>query len=237
MPRSLFGGSYLVPDPPDFNWEALENASGLTFTQPQRAVLVAAMHRYLRNLREERTSARPKDVKHRCDRIHKHARALVNLLSLHVKNAPSDDYEINLNQAVFSLFPLNIDRDLYIRLLIQLDLGARVALRRLREEGQPGRQDKECLEAIIRAWHVVYKQAGGKATGYTRSGSASKATGPSLDLIDLALQQVVTRSPDSPIKDDIPPTRDALAQRIRAALKRPLVRLAWDEKSFEIETF
>jgi hypothetical protein len=36
MPRTFFAGSCMVPDPPDFNWQSLEHASGLTFTETQR---------------------------------------------------------------------------------------------------------------------------------------------------------------------------------------------------------
>jgi hypothetical protein len=81
MPRSFFGGSYMVPDAPNFNWESLESASGLNFTETQRAVLVDAMHRYLRYLTAQRTAVQIKDVKHRCEGILKHARALEDLLS------------------------------------------------------------------------------------------------------------------------------------------------------------
>jgi hypothetical protein len=222
MPRSFFGGSYMVPDAPNFNWESLESASGLNFTETQRAILVEAMHHYLRYLTAQHTAAQMKDVKHRCEGILKHTRALEDLLRLNIKNVPSDDYEINLNQAVFSLFPINIDRNTYTRLLIQLRLGATMALTRLHKEGLPGRPDKEGLDVTIRAWHAVYLEAGGSGLGCTRSGGSKKAKGPFLDLINEAFHQVIASSPHSPVKDDKPPTKDALAQRILAALKQPV---------------
>jgi hypothetical protein len=135
MPRSNLGGSFMVPDPPHFDWELLESTSGLTFTEPQRAKLAVEMHFLLRRLTTQHATAPIKDVKNHCERIYKHAKALVDLLLLHLKNAPSDDYQINLHQAVFGLFPTNIDRDIYVRLLIHLRIGAKVALTRLRAEG------------------------------------------------------------------------------------------------------
>jgi hypothetical protein len=230
MPRLFPGGTYMVPDAPDFNWESLEHASGLSFTAPQRAALIAAMHRYLRHLTFQRTGVRMKDVKQQCERIHKHADALVQLLSLHTKNAPSDEDQINLHQAIFSFFPYDIDSNTYVRLLIHLDLGAKKALIRLGEEGQPGRQDKEGLDVAIRAWHAIYLDAGGSGLGCTRSGGSSYTKGPFLDLIDEAFQQIITKFSESPIKDDKPPSRDALAQRILAALKQPRAPQDRDEK-------
>jgi hypothetical protein len=140
---------------------------------------------------------------------------------LRLKNAPSDEYQINLRQATFSLFPRHIDDEIYIHALIELEAGAKQALRSLREQGQPGRQDKEGLDVTIRAWHAVYREAGGSEPGCTRSGGANKARGPFLDLLDAAFQQILAQAPQSPLKDDLPPTRDALAQRILLALRRP----------------
>jgi hypothetical protein len=224
MPRTFFGGTYMVPDPPDFNWEPLERASGLTFTEPQRDRLIDAMHRYLRQLTLQRVMVPTKDVKQQCERIYKQAYTLRQLLSLRLKNAPSDEYQINLQQAVFSLFPYPVDRDAYVHALIELEVGAKQALRSLREQGQPGRQDKEGLDVMIRAWQAVYREAGGIGSGCTRSGGAdnkAKARGPFLDLLHVAFQQILAQAPHSPLKDDIPPTRDALAQRILSALRPP----------------
>jgi hypothetical protein len=220
MPGSFFAGSCNPPDPPDFHWERLERASGLTFTESQRTALVGTMHRYLRYLEMQRAAAETKDVRRRLEGIHRHASALVDLLRLHIKNAPSDDYEINLNQAVWGSLDINIDPNIYIRLLIQLRLAGTKALTRLREEGQPGREDKTALDTTIRAWHDVYTQAGGVGRGCTRSGGSSQAKGPFLDLIDGAFQQLLASQRDSPLQHDIPPNRDALAQRILIALKR-----------------
>jgi hypothetical protein len=108
MPRSFFGGTYMVPEPPNFDWKLLESTSALTFTELQRIVLVAAMHRYLRYLTVQHTTVHMKDVKRQCEGILKYASALVDLLSLHTKNAPSDESQINLHQVVFSLFPLKL---------------------------------------------------------------------------------------------------------------------------------
>jgi hypothetical protein len=221
MPRNFFGGTYMVPDPPDFNWESLERASGLTFTEPQRDRLIGAMDRYLRHLTLQRVMVPTKDVKQLCERIAKQARALRQLLSVHLKNAPSDEYQINLHQATFSLFPYNINDEIYRHALMELEFGAKRALKTLREQGQPGRQDKEGLDVTIRAWHAVYRDAGGIGFGCTRSGYARKAQGPFLDLMDTALQQVIDTTPDTPLAADKPPSRDALAQRILSALKRP----------------
>jgi hypothetical protein len=221
MPRTFFGGTFMIPDPPAFNWEPLESASGLTFTESQRTRLIDTMHRYLRHLTIERATVHMKDVKQQCDRIYKHAYALRQLLSLHIKNAPSDEYQISLHYAVFSLFPHDINSNTYVRLLLDLEFCAQKALIGLRKQGQRGRQDKEGLDVTIRAWHILYLEAGGSGLGCTRSGGSNKARGPFLDFIDTAFQQVITNTPNTPLKDDIPPTRDALAQRILFALRRP----------------
>jgi hypothetical protein len=105
-----------------------------------------------------------------------------------------------------------------------------MALRQLSKEGKPGRQDKEELDAMIRAWHTIYLDAGGSGLGCIRSGGSSHAKGPFLDLIDEAFKQVITSFPQSPIKDDKPPSRDALAQRIVAALRQLRPQQDKDEK-------
>jgi hypothetical protein len=221
----------MVPDPPDFNWESLEHASSLTFTEPQRTILIDTMHRYLRYLTFQSTTVPIKDIKQRCERIHKHARALSNLLMLHPTNDSRDnDRQINFHQAVFRLFPYDIDSNTYVRLLMYLDLGAKKALIRIGKEGQPGRQDKEGLDVTIRAWHAIYLEAGGSGLGCTRSGGSKKARGPFLDLINEAFRQGIRSAPDSPLQGDIPPSPDALAQRILFALKQPQKGNLRDEK-------
>ena len=50
MPRSHLGGSYMVPDPLDFDWEVLEGATGLPFTEAQRTAFVSELHRLQRCL-------------------------------------------------------------------------------------------------------------------------------------------------------------------------------------------
>jgi hypothetical protein len=221
MPRTFFGGTYMVPDPPEFNWEPLERAAGLTFTEPQRAELIRAMHYYIGRLTSQSVAATTKDVKQRCERIYTRTRALRQALSFSPKLASNAEYQHNLQFAVCSQFPETIDFDAYIHALVRLEGGAKLALRRVREQGQTGRQDKEHLDDMVRAWHAVYRDAGGSGLGYTRSGGAKKAQGPFLDLVDTALQQVIATTPNTPLKADMPPNRDALAQRIRAALKRP----------------
>jgi hypothetical protein len=177
------------------------------------------MHRYQRSLVAQRATAHTKDVKHRCELIYKHASTLVNLLMLHPKSEPSDNDEINLIQAVFGLFPMNIDRDIYIRQLIQLRIGAQKVLIRLRKEGQPGRPSEEALRYLIRTWHAIYLQAGGPDPGCTRSRGSSLAKGQLLDLIYAALQQVKTGPQGKMVREDIPSNRDALARLILDELK------------------
>jgi hypothetical protein len=48
--------------------------------------------------------------------------------------------------------------------------------------------------------------------------------------MDEAFQQVITNSPETPLKDDIPPTKDALAQRILFTLRQPHQPQDKDEK-------
>jgi hypothetical protein len=224
MPRTNLGGTYMVPEIPDFNWESLERASGLTFTEPQRRAFAAAMHKYLRCLTTQRQAVQIKDVKHHCKKILKHAEALIDLLSLHIKNAPSDEDQINFHQAVFSVFPPHIDSSSYLRLIIQLRIGATVALQNLSKKGRPGRQDKEALDVTIHACHAIYVAAGGQGFGCTRSGGSGTAKGPFLALIHEALRQIRRSSPDNPAEDDIPESKNALAQRILIALKQPEAR-------------
>jgi hypothetical protein len=142
MPRFFFAGSCMAPSPPAFNWELLERAAALTFTEPQRMALIKAIDRYLTDLATQHAAVPLKAVKQRCESIYKHTHTLINLLSLDQKNAPSAGYdELNLHQAVFGMFPFDIDRMTYIRQLIHLRIGAQKALTRLRNEGQRGRHD------------------------------------------------------------------------------------------------
>lgn len=235
MPRPLLvNGAYMMPDPPDFNWERLERASGLTFTESQRDRLIYAMHRCLGRLTGQSVAARTKDVKRKLERIAKQAHALRQTLSYRLTNGPSDDYQINLHYAAFSLFPHYIDENVCIHQLLALEVGAKQALRSLREQGQRGRQDKEELDVMIRAWHAVYREAGGPGLGCTRSGyakeDAKKARGPFLDLVYTACQQALAQAPYRTLSGDLPPTRDALAQRILLALRPPRTPSARDEK-------
>jgi hypothetical protein len=111
MPRANLGGTYMVPEIPDFDWESLERASGLPFIEHQRAAFVAAMHRYLRYLKEQRKAVQIKDLRRHWQEILKHASALVDLFDLRTKNTPrigdrtpSDEDYITFHQNVFAQF-------------------------------------------------------------------------------------------------------------------------------------
>jgi hypothetical protein len=227
MPRTRFARTYMVPEIPHFNWESLESASGLTFTEHQRTALMTSMHDYLCYLIEECTPIQIKDVRHQHQEILKHAKALVDLLGIRTKNTPhdndrvpSDEDHLNFHHAVFSHYPPSFDSRSYLRVMIQLRLNTEIAIQNVSKEGKPGRQDKGGLDTLIRAWHRVYREAGGDGDGCTRSGSSRTAKGPFLDLIDEALGQLETHDTDSRVESDIPDTKYALAQRILAALKK-----------------
>jgi hypothetical protein len=218
----------MQPDPHDsrwvtlrrvFRWKPLERASGLVFTNPQRLALVEALYHYIIYLDNRRVTPRTNDVTHRLEGIYHHADALFQLFSLHLKNEPRDDYEFNLMEAVFGELSDHVDRKTCLRLLSELRIQTRKALTRIRERARPGREGKSPLDGMIRTWHAVYQQAGGRGRGCTRSGGASQANGPFLDLIDAVFTQVIKSEKFPSLQDAIPPTRDALAQRIIAALK------------------
>jgi hypothetical protein len=230
MPRVLLGGTYMVPEPPQFNWESLESVSGLAFTEEQRTAFVAAMHRYIRYLTLQSTAVQIKDIRHQCKEIFKHANALADLLSIHTKNTPRNKDPITFHQNVFSLFPTDFDSRTYLRAMIQLRLGAKIALQKLSKKGKPGRQDKEGLDVTIRACYAIYLAAGGSGSGCTRSGSSGRAKGPFLDLIAEALGQLQESSEGNLVIDDIPHTKNALAQRILVALKQSMPPPERDEK-------
>jgi hypothetical protein len=229
MPRVNLGGPYTPPDPPEFNWESLESASELTFTEQQRMDFVAAMYRYLRYLKVQDMAAEIKDVRYHCKKILKHASALVDLLSERTKNAPSHDDnppsaddQLSFHHNVFSQFPSGFERKSYLRVMIQLRLVAISALQKLSKEGKPGRQDKEGLDVTIRACHSVYREAGGSGFGCIRSGSSGTAKGPFLVLMEEAKKQLNGSPAGNLVIDDFPRTRNALAQRILVALKQSM---------------
>jgi hypothetical protein len=232
MPRYPFTSVFNVPELPDLSWEPLESASELTFTEPQRAKLLAALNRYLEHLARQEATALMRDVIRQIRKFPKPAETLAELLRLHLSNAPSDERQMNRQTAVLGeIFPFDlVDPQTLARVLSQLALNARLALERLHEESERGRPRKDVLRVMIQAWHAIYIQAGGSGPGCTRSGGSSKAKGPLLDLIDGAFQQVRTSLQGSLPAEAMPPTRDALAQRILAALRQPHEATIRDEK-------
>jgi hypothetical protein len=211
MPSSPFDFIYMPQGPPDLRWNRLEGASELNFSKSQRTALADSMSRFLYVCEAQRVTARTKPVKRHLTSIEKHTRTLLKLLSPYGKNGPTDTEETNVRHAVFGLFSSDFDRDALIRHLIKLRTDALNALK----DGAPGPDRDEALDAMIREWHGVWRQAGGKGRGCTRSGASSTAKGPFLELLHVALQGQTNRVPESLIQ----PNRHALAQRIIAVVK------------------
>jgi hypothetical protein len=231
MPRHPFPTSYQAPHIPDLNWTPLESVSGLTFTDPQRAALVKAMNDYLTCLAEVYAVPTMRAVRKRCEDIHKHASALAPLLRLHLTNDTRDnEAQITLLQAVFGLFPIHQDRNSLSREITYLARNTAEVLKGLCRAGQPGRQRQEELRRMIRAWHVVYREAGGTGLGCWWSVNSSQHEGPFLELLDAALLQAEMASRGGLPAKKVHGSRHGLAQMILKVVRQPRKSPTQDKK-------
>jgi hypothetical protein len=226
MPKRVFAGSSSLPELPDLNWACLERCSGLRFTAPQRERLLNTLNRYLENLSWYHQTPEMRDVTRKIQTLQTCLADLQREMLLHLPSDLSGDQvnaQENLQSAVLGeTFPFErVDPTTFTDVLIEFNLNAQKALKRLPKEPADGRTPHNGLRAMIRAWHAIYIEAGGSGKGCTRSGGAKepKSKGPLLDLIDAALR-FARRSPQVRLPEEaFPMSRDALAQQIIKALR------------------
>jgi hypothetical protein len=219
MSKYPFGASYNAPDIPDLDWAVLESVSALTFTEPQRTILIKALHRYLVNRAEYQATSSMKDVQRRLTQIHTHATALKDLLRLHHTDKSDVDEQMNLLQAVFGQFPIWMDRNTLLHQLIILVKNTEVTLKDLCKVGQRGRPRQESLRVMIKAWYTVYREAGGRGVGCWWSVDSSEFQGPFLELLYDAQKQVANTFGEVPFFKTFLPSKDALAQMILKTIR------------------
>jgi hypothetical protein len=226
MPKRAFSGGDSPPELHDLNWACLEHCAGLQFTAPQRERLLKALNRYLENLSWYHQTPETRDVTRK---IHTLQPALAHLereVLLPLTSDLSGDQinaQGNLHAAVLDeTFPFELmDPTRFIHVLTQWNLNAQTKLKRLPKKPAGGRTPHNGLRAMIRVWHAVYIEAGGKGKGCTRIGYTKPPTlkGPFWDLIHTALE-CAKRSPQVRLPEEAFYTsRDALAQQILRALR------------------
>jgi hypothetical protein len=226
MPKHPFAGGSSLPELHDLNWTCLEHCAGLRFTAPQRERLLKALNHYLENLSWYYQTPETRDVTRK---IHTLQTALAALQREVLRHLPSDlsgdqmNAQDHLHSAVLGeTFPFElVDPSTFIHVLIAWNLKAQQVLKRLPKEPADGRTPHHGLCAMIRAWHAVYLEAGGKGKGCTRSGGAKEPTskGPLLDVIDAALE-CARNSPQVRLpREAFSMSRDALAQQVLKALR------------------
>jgi hypothetical protein len=207
VPRYPFAACIMVPDVVDLDWPPLERAARLTFSEGQRAQLLKALNRFIADILWQQLTPSVKDVTRTLESIHKYADALSHLLRLRT----SDKDQTNLHFAVLGELPVHLDVHRLVRDLMALSVGTQVAITRIRQQAQRGRSRQESLRALIRAWHAVYRQAGGKAKGYSWS-YESHYEGPFLDLLERGLAQAALACPAAQFP------RSGLAQAIKSVI-------------------
>jgi hypothetical protein len=191
------------------DWVELEAASKLSFTEPQRATLLAALNRFLEQVGYQYHRPSAKAVQRQLQTIERHARGLAAALG--------DASELG-QAATYEALPSSVtDPAALIRLLHDLSLCARAAKESLR--GKAGRPPNEALPTLIRAWHAVYLDAGGtgRGCGWNELCDPPQFTGPLLALLEMGLHQAACPLGDTPLAQTIRIPRNTLAQAIKDA--------------------
>jgi hypothetical protein len=242
MPRNAYTISFNAPELSALDWKQLERVSPLTFTETQRAQLLAALNKYLESLYRRHFMADTRVVRAHITRIQTHAKALVKDLRLPVKEHRSSlelEHDSHVLEAVLGeIFPFDlVDPKTLARTLNQLDINATVWLGNQRKESQRGRAPADGLRQLICAWHAVYRAAGGTRRGCSWNVQASKCKGPFLALLVVALRQAASSPEHSLPPEWVRIPRNRLGDEIRKMPMEELTRepqlLSWEEVAGE----
>jgi hypothetical protein len=135
----------------------------------------------------------------------------------------SDDSPVGTTVLALSFPYEQVDYGTLKQALWLLDLGTKVGLNHLSDLGaNSGRPDKnKALEPLIKAWHVIYRQAGGPGRGCYKDKYFRTFRGRFLDLLDKALTQAATIFTTKDPRD--PPTR--VSQRRQEEAKERLRKM------------
>jgi hypothetical protein len=229
MPRNAYTISFNSPDLSTLDWTRLERVSRLTFTETQRAQLLAALNKYLESLYRRHFMADTRAVRAHITRMQAHAKALVKDLRHQVKETMSREqieHGSHVLEAVLGeIFPFElVDPKTLDRALNQLALNATVWLENQHKESQPGRAPADGLRQLICAWHAVYREAGGTRRGCSWNVQASKCKGPFLALLVVALRQAACSPEHSLPPEWVRIPRNRLGDKIREIPMEELTR-------------
>jgi hypothetical protein len=184
-----FCGAHMAPRDvsiPDLNWEQLEQASRLGLTAPQRSQLVKSLNAFvMERTRDELAPSMPA-VRCRLQDLGRYAQTLARLLN--------DDSTVGSTAMSYG-FPFEqVNPTTLIRDLWLLDLTTKMGLNHLADlkanAGHPDR--RRALDPLIRAWHGIYRQAGGRGRGCYKDVDSRTYRGRFLDLLDKAMEQAAT---------------------------------------------
>lgn len=226
MPIS-FCGAHMAPRDiaiPDLNWARLEQASRLSLTAPQRSQLVQSLNAFVMARTTAELAPSTPDVRRRLQDLGHHAQTLARWLH--------DDSPVGTTAMNYG-FPFEqVDCTTLIHALRCLDLGAKVGLNHLADvKANAGRPDRShALDPLIREWHGIYRQAGGRGRGCYKDTDSRTYCGRFLDLLDEALAQaatiLTTKDPREP--SSLTPQRKQKRARehLRAMIHIPRVTLA-----------
>jgi hypothetical protein len=188
MPISCYGPHNAPRDISiqELDWEQLEQASGLHFTSSQRSQLLKTLNAFVEARWWAELSPETPAVRRRLNNQGRYVRTLARWLS--------DDSPLGTTVLALS-FPFErVDHRALEQALWLLDLCTKAGLNRLSDLGaNSGRPDKNGpLEPLIKAWHVIYRQAGGRGKGCYKDIDSRTYRGRFLDLLDNALTQAAT---------------------------------------------
>jgi len=205
-----WAGTYMAPgELSSLDWLSIEKIAGVTFTEPQRKTLLAALNTYLARFSLQQQLSHIKDLKLHLKKIKTHARTLRSLLG---------DGSGTAQTALFHTFPWDMAEPLALNRLL-----GEWALRAERYEGElsgkAGRPENLILAPLIRAWFAVYQEAGGKRGCYWHT-HAKKYRGRFLDLLETAFLQASAQLCAPTVKQLSPirVPRAGLAQAILASI-------------------
>jgi hypothetical protein len=169
------------------DWDRLERAAKLPFTQEQRYDLLKALDSFLTESVRQSSSPSVKAFRQWVGDTKGAAQELASRLAV-----PPPEGETALAMTIRWERP---DQDLLRRLrddLYLLSLRLQAVLNETAEPHKPGRPERWALPPLIRSWHAIYVEAGGRGRGCYRSPADQRAgkqyAGRFLDFLNLALR-------------------------------------------------